>query len=165
MPIPPWPPSTGRTGAAAKVWFDENGSWLHPGRTNLLEVDTEAKSLGVPFDAADFLPKTIAALRDEKTRAAASAVLSRYAPAGPGAGASADVWENWWQQNSPYLFYLRVGMLSLGTSIPSPKNAAFPPKTFVDRSARTFLKQSELLREGQFHSGVILRSRKPRSQL
>ncbi len=94
---------------AAKAWFDENGSWLHPGSEILLEVDTEAKTLGVPFDAPDFLPKTIAALRDEKTKTAAASLLSRYAPEGPGANATVEAWEKWWQENSPYLFYSELG--------------------------------------------------------
>jgi hypothetical protein len=55
------------------------------------------------------LPKTIAALHDEKTKAAATVLLVRYAPDGPGANASADAWEKWWQDNSPYLFYSELG--------------------------------------------------------
>jgi hypothetical protein len=98
-----------RDHAVAEAWFDENGSWLHPGRTNLLEVDAEAKSLGVPFDAPDFLPKTIAALRGEKTKTAAANLLARYAPEGPGQNAAPDAWQSWWEQNSPYLFYSELG--------------------------------------------------------
>jgi hypothetical protein len=74
-----------------------------------LEVDAELKSLGTSFDASDFFPKTIAALHAEKNRTVAAAVLARYAPEGPGANASAEKWEKWWKDNSPYLFYSELG--------------------------------------------------------
>jgi hypothetical protein len=74
-----------------------------------LEIDTEARSLGVPFDEPDFLPKTIAAMHDEKTKGFASILLARYAPEGPGATADAAAWEGWWSENSPYLFYSELG--------------------------------------------------------
>ncbi len=93
----------------AKAWFESAQPWLHPGPGNLLEVDTELKSLGTPFDSPDFFTKTIAALRAEKTPLAAAAALARYAPEGPGANASAEKWEKWWQENSPYLFYSELG--------------------------------------------------------
>jgi hypothetical protein len=94
---------------AGKAWIETNGMWLHPGPDNFLQIDTEARTLGVPFDAPDFLPKTIAALRDEKTRAAALILLCRYAPEGPGANADAEAWSKWWSENSPYLFYSELG--------------------------------------------------------
>jgi hypothetical protein len=92
-----------------KAWIETNGMWLHPGPGNFLEMDAEAKALGAPFDAPDFLPKTIAAMRDEKTKASASLLLSRYAPEGPGATATAEAWDAWWRENSPYLFYSELG--------------------------------------------------------
>lgn len=93
----------------AQAWFASEHSWIHPNAENLLEVDAEAKSLGVIFDTAEFFPKTIAALRDDKTRQAAAAVLARYAPEGPGAAAGVDAWEKWWRDNSAYLFYSELG--------------------------------------------------------
>jgi hypothetical protein len=93
----------------AKAWFESARPWLHPNSKNLLEIDAEAKSLGVIFDSPDFFPKTIAALRDEKTRPAAEILLARYAPAGPANIVSADAWEPWGQANSPYLFYSELG--------------------------------------------------------
>ena len=98
-----------RDQTAGKAWIDANGMWLHPGPGNLLEIDTEARSLGVAFDAPEFLPKTIAALRDEKSRASALRLLCRYAPAGPGPGGDAAAWEGWWKENSAYLFYSELG--------------------------------------------------------
>ena len=98
-----------RDRATAKAWFESAQPWLHPGPGNLLEIDVEVKALGTPFDSADFFPKTIAALRAEKLRTAASSALARYAPEGPGANAGAEQWEKWWQANSPYLFYSELG--------------------------------------------------------
>jgi hypothetical protein len=98
-----------RDRAAGKAWFETAQPWLHPGPGNRLEVDTEVKALGTPFDSPDFFAKAIAALRDEKTSATAATVLARYAPEGPGVKASAERWEKWWQENSPYLFYSELG--------------------------------------------------------
>lgn len=94
---------------AAKAWLDANARWLHPGPGNLLEIDLEAKSLGTPFDAAEFLPKTIQALRTEVTRQTALTLLARYVADAPDAKGSADVWDKWWHDNSPYLFYSELG--------------------------------------------------------
>ena len=98
-----------RDRSEGKAWFEANAKWIHPGPGNFLEIDTEAKQLGVPFDSPDFLPKTIAALREDKTKAIATTLLVRYAPDGPGTNADADTWEHWWRENSPYLFYSELG--------------------------------------------------------
>ncbi len=94
--------------AVAKAWLQTNFMWLHPGSTNLLEVDAEAKSLGVPFDSPEFLPKTIAALQREKTKAVAATLLARYVNGG-GPGNDATAWTKWWQENGPYVFYSELG--------------------------------------------------------
>ena len=93
--------------SAATAWYEANGQWLHPAQGNLLEVDREAKSLGTPFDSPDFLPKTIASLREKK--ATAAILLERYVAAGPGAGSDVAAWQKWWQDNSPYVFYSELG--------------------------------------------------------
>jgi len=95
--------------SVAQAWFAAARPWLHPNLKNLLEIDTEAKSLGVPFDAPEFLPKTIAALRDEKTKAIAEILLARYVFQPLGTDAGADEWAKWWQENSPYVFYSELG--------------------------------------------------------
>jgi hypothetical protein len=95
--------------AAATAWFREAGPWLHPGPGNLLEVDEDAKSLGIPFDAAEMFPKAIQAMRNETNKSKAASLLARYAPEGPGVTASADDWEKWWKENAPYLFYSEMG--------------------------------------------------------
>jgi hypothetical protein len=94
---------------AAALWFQTASPWLHPNAENKLEIDAEAKSLGVPFDSPDFLPKTIAALRDEKTRAKAAILLARYVYQPLKATATADDWDKWWQANAPYVFYSELG--------------------------------------------------------
>lgn len=94
---------------ATKQWLEENASWLHPGPSNLLEVDMEAKELGVAFDSEEFLSKSIASLKEEKTKDAAVIVLARYFPEGPGVNADAATWEKWAKENSPYLFYSEMG--------------------------------------------------------
>jgi len=93
----------------AQAWFATERKWISPNAENLLEVDAEAKALNVAFDAPDFFPKAIAALREDKTAKAAANVLARYAPDEPGARADADAWEKWWHENSPYLFYSELG--------------------------------------------------------
>ena len=93
----------------ALAWFETERPWIHPNEKNFLEVDAEAKSLGVIFDSPDFFTKTIAALHDEKNQATAATLLARYAPDGPGAAANATLWEKWWRDNSTYLFYSEMG--------------------------------------------------------
>ena len=93
----------------ARAWFESERAWIHPDAKNFLEVDAEAKALGVTFDAPEFFPQAIAALRVDKTKTAAGNVLARYAPAGPGADADAAAWDKWWQANAPYLFYSELG--------------------------------------------------------
>ena len=94
---------------AAAEWFKAERAWLSPNAENFLEVDGEAKQLNVVFDSPEFFPKTIAALREEKTKSIAAIVLARYAPSGPGAAAAAEAWDKWWHENSPYLFYSELG--------------------------------------------------------
>jgi hypothetical protein len=92
--------------AQSRAWLETNQMWLHPSPGNLLEVDADAKSLGVPFDAPEFLPKTIAALQDEKTKVVAATLLARYV--NDPAKDPAD-WAKWWQQNAQYVFYSELG--------------------------------------------------------
>jgi len=93
--------------AEVKAWAATNVMWLHPGAGNLLEIDAEAKSLGVPFDSPDFLPETIAALHKEKTKMVAATLLARYVNDPPANDAAA--WDQWWKENAPYVFYSELG--------------------------------------------------------
>jgi len=96
--------------AAAKAWHTAAWPWLHPDSANLLEIDAEARSLGTSFDSPEFLPKTIAALSNEKTKTTAARLLDRYVDG----SARADVqdvqdWGKWWKENSRYVFYSELG--------------------------------------------------------
>ena len=95
--------------AAAKAWVLENSQWLHPGKDNFLEIDEEARSLGVAFDAGDFLPKTIAALRVEATKEKAGTLLARYVAEPPSAKPDAAAWVKWWRENGTCVFYSELG--------------------------------------------------------
>jgi hypothetical protein len=95
--------------SVVQTWAESALPWLHPNSQNLLEIDKEAKALGTPFDAPEFLPKTIAALRDEKTKAIAATLLDRYVFQPLGTNASADDWDKWWKENSRYVFYSELG--------------------------------------------------------
>jgi hypothetical protein len=98
-----------RDRAAAKAWVQENGQWLHPAEQNYLEIDEEARTLGTAFDAVDFLPKTIAALRVEATKSKAETLLSRYVAEPPSAKPDAAAWVKWWRENGNYVFYSELG--------------------------------------------------------
>jgi len=98
-----------RNRAMAQAWFEANGQWLHPGPGNFLEVDADAKTLGTPFDSPEFIPKTIQAMRNDQTRAAAENLLARYVATGPDNRATVVSWERWWQDNAPYVFYSELG--------------------------------------------------------
>ena len=98
-----------RDRTAATAWFQEARPWLHPSPGNLLEVDEDAKSLGIPFNSPEFFPKIITAMCDRHTKAKAASVLARYAPEGPGPNASANAWQDWWEGNASYLFYSEMG--------------------------------------------------------
>lgn len=98
-----------RDRAAASAWFQEARPWLHPSPGNLLEVDQEAKSLGILFDGAEFFPKAITAMREKSTQRKAAALLARYAPEGPGISGDSEAWQKWWEENAPCLFYSEMG--------------------------------------------------------
>jgi hypothetical protein len=92
------------------AWYAKVRDYVHAGREGKLEVDGEAKAFGVPTNTSDFFDRAIAALRGQgQPAAAASRLLVRYAPDGPGGDASADKWAAWWAENRPYLFFSDVG--------------------------------------------------------
>lgn len=93
----------------AKKWYEEMGDWLHPGAERLLEVDEQARQLGIRFNHIEFFPQAIEAMKDDDRRESAAEVLARYAPQGPGAAASREQWQTWWQENGSYLFYSEMG--------------------------------------------------------
>jgi hypothetical protein len=101
--------SFGHDRAAAAAWFKEARPWLHPNPENLLEVDEEAKSLGLLYDSQAFFLNAIEAMRAPNTKGRAATLLARYAPQGPGVSASTEAWQQWWTENASYLFYSELG--------------------------------------------------------
>jgi hypothetical protein len=89
-------------------WYKENAPFLTCDKDGRLMVDVNAKEFGIPFDKADFFPKTIAKLRDSVSATKARELLKRYAPDGPATG-SAEEWTTWSETNRPYLFYSQGG--------------------------------------------------------
>mgnify|MGYP007046920149 CR=1 FL=1 len=94
-----------RDRAVAKAWYEKADVWLHPGPGNLLEVDEEARGLGIPFNEPAFFPRAISAMKDGGKSIIAASVMARYAPQGPGEKATVAQWQQWWKNHSPYLFY------------------------------------------------------------
>ena len=96
--------------AATKAWYTAARPWLHPNSANFLEIDAEAQLLGTPFDSSEFLPKTIAALRNEKTKSTAVELLIRYVDSSARSSVRyVDDWDKWWNENSRYVFYSELG--------------------------------------------------------
>ena len=93
----------------AKAWYEKMGDWLHPGPEKLLEVDEQARELGILFNRIEFFTEAIEAMKSEDRRSAAAEVLDRHAPDGPGAKATHGQWLEWSQDNVPYLFYSEMG--------------------------------------------------------
>ena len=96
--------------SALRAYFAQVRDYLRVDPEARLEVDEEARSLGVPPNTPAFFDRAIAALRGPALDAApARVLLGRYAPDGPGADAPADAWARWWAENRPYLFFSDVG--------------------------------------------------------
>jgi len=102
--------------AALREWFVANRAFLHPGKYGLLEIDPDAHLLGLDYDLVDSLDRAVEILAepaaDDAAKArtqAASRLLVRYVPEGPGAGADSAEWERWLEANRPYLFFSEWG--------------------------------------------------------
>ncbi len=93
-----------------KKWYLEARGFLHPGPELSLEVDEDARTLGAPIDRLEFFHKAIAALRSGDNPAnRAARLLARYAPMDAGKIESAAVWDQWFTENRPYLFFSDQG--------------------------------------------------------
>jgi hypothetical protein len=91
---------------AFRAWFAENERFMHGNGDRKLVLDEEAKALDLDWKTIEFFDRALAILSGTNGDASrAAAVLSRHAPDGPGAGATADAWRNWLKENRPYLFY------------------------------------------------------------
>src|SRR5437867_823335 len=96
----------GRNREDVRKWYAEYRPYLHPGADLKLEVDAEACTLGAPIDRVEFFDKAIAALRKGGSQAKiATRLLARYAPAHIAKIDSPVAWEQWYNENGPYLFF------------------------------------------------------------
>jgi len=100
-----------RMGAAAvRLWHAQNRPYLHPSAEQKLEMDVEARALGVPFDRLEWFDKMIGELRGGGQAAQVAArLLARYAPIGACSDNSVTTWEQWFKENRAYLFFSEQG--------------------------------------------------------
>jgi len=100
----------GRNRDVVRKWYTEYRPYLHPGADLKLEVDAEARTLGAPIDRVEFFDKAIAALRSGSDHTqAATRLLARYAPADSAHLDSPAAWDQWYNENRPYLFFSDQG--------------------------------------------------------
>ena len=88
----------------AKGWIRENMGFFASSAKGLLEVDEDAKGLGLAIDDASFLTK---ALAGEAKRAVA--LLARRVPEGPGPAATLEQWKAFLDADRDYLFFTETG--------------------------------------------------------
>lgn len=104
-----YPALAGKSRDEVGAWYREVGDFLHADAEGRLVVDAEARQFGVPTAGNEFLARAAAALDDPGLGPLARRLLGRYAPGGPGAGATAARWQAWVQENRPYLFFSDAG--------------------------------------------------------
>jgi hypothetical protein len=101
-----------KNAAERKAWFAEQRPFLHAGTDGRLEVDVDAKALGIGYDDPKFLAKLAEDLASADAEAAARAqrLLGRYVGIeGPdGHTMAATVTPGWLKENAPYLFFSEV---------------------------------------------------------
>ena len=104
-----------RDRASIQAWFEEHRDYLHPDRDGRLCVDGDAMELRLPFDriesleeAADVVAGAAGGGPDSDSHHA-RALLERYVPEGPAAGAKGSTWQEWLAANRPYLFFSEWG--------------------------------------------------------
>jgi hypothetical protein len=99
----------GKTPEEIRQWHSENRGFLHPGPGAKLEVDKDARAMGVPIDTVEFFAKAVASLREGGDNAKrASRLLAEYAPTDVFFNTAAQ-WESWLRENRPYLFFSDQG--------------------------------------------------------
>ena len=91
-------------------WFAENRGYLHPGDAGekKLEIDAQAKQLGIAFDQLSFFEKCAAKL-DGSQATIATEVLRRYAPTETANLKTSGDWTQWFKENRDYLFFSDQG--------------------------------------------------------
>lgn len=96
-------------GEAAREWAEERFPYLVAGEGGLLEVDEDARALGVAIDGTDFVTSAAGALGDPERGGHAVRTLARRVPEGPGVSADAAAWRAFVERNAPYLFFSEIG--------------------------------------------------------
>lgn len=91
--------------ATMKKWIEANEGWFYAMPDGKIDVDLQARTLGIRLDAPDFVDKALEALADPAKQDRIRRVLARAAPEGPADGGSALAWTGWLTRNKPYLFY------------------------------------------------------------
>lgn len=100
----------GKSAEEVRKWYTENRAYLHPGAEAKLEVDKDARTLGIPIDTVEFFDKSVEALRNGGDAAKkAGALLAEYAPLNAPQSSSAPKWEAWLKENRAYLFFSDQG--------------------------------------------------------
>ncbi len=94
--------------ASYEKWFKENSPFISSDPKGRLAVDTTAKEMGIAFDDPEFFPKCLAKSTNAASAAKARVLLERYGPEGLRAD-SPEAWNNWWEENRPYLFFSQPG--------------------------------------------------------
>jgi hypothetical protein len=91
-------------------WFTNNRGYLHPSDTadKKLEIDAQAKDLGIAFDNISFFEKCVAKLSGAQS-SAANDLLQRYAPTETANLKTSAEWSRWLKENRDYLFFSDQG--------------------------------------------------------
>ena len=91
-------------------WFAQNRGYLHPSDNaeKKLEIDTQAKELGIAFDQIGFFEKCVAMFGGPQANAATDLLL-RYAPTETASFKTAAEWTQWLKENRDYLFFSDQG--------------------------------------------------------
>lgn len=91
-------------------WCLGNRGFVRADERGKFVIDEDARRVGVANDSPEFIPTLIARLgEDSGENGLAQQLLARYVAEGPTTDSSARVWESWWNENQPYLFFSDTG--------------------------------------------------------
>ncbi len=91
-------------------WYPTVRDYLASDGEGLLKVDEDARAMQIHPGRREFFDRAIADLgQPGKEAERARRMLERYAPGGPGPGANAQAWADWWRTNADDRFFGEVG--------------------------------------------------------
>jgi hypothetical protein len=91
-------------------WYTTVRDYLAPNGKGLMIVDRDAQDAQLSPGGRDFFDRVVVRLaRAGAEGEGARRMLERYAPEGPGRGATAEDWNAWWKANADYLFFGEIG--------------------------------------------------------